>query len=257
MLFTFRRIVMAVAAAGTATAGTIALAPAAQAASVAETCLNQLAGRAAATSPTLIYPAQKAEINLSTSEHTSRECRGITVSLGLSRTDLTGFQNKGASWSWGTGRAYYSARFLLAPNQPGTWMTRQIYVRDHAGKTAVRTFTAATTPTKVTVYRESYLEARSTLKPIHDGKLRVAGRLQAHSSVGTRANLANQTVLVQVRRVNESAYTTIAKHNTGQYGNFYDASVSSALHRGKLLRVVFISKIQTIASDYTYVGVVQ
>lgn len=241
--------------AGTLAGGAIAATPA-HAVTIAQACLNQLAGPGVATDRQVVYPAEPAEIRLSTSAHTSRECRGITVSIGISRTDLSGYQNKNASYSWGTGQ-YYFARFLLAPNQPGDWMTRQIYVRDHQGNTAVRTFTAATSPTKVTVDRESFLTARSTLVPLQDGKIRIAGRLQAHSSAGTRANLAYQKVLVQVRRPTESSYTTALTVTTGQYGTFYDYRLPGAANKGKHLRVVFVSPFQTIASDAAYIGVIR
>lgn len=251
-----RRTFALAAALGGTLAGTAVAATSAQAATIAQTCLNQLAGPGVATDRQIVYPAEPAQIQLSTSAHTSRECRGITVSIGLSRTDLTGYQNKSAHYSWGTGRYYY-AKYLLAPNQPGNWMTRQIYVRDHQGNTAVRTFTAANSPTRVTVYRESFLDARSTLVPIHDGKLRIAGRLQVHSSVGTRANLANQKILIQLRRPTETAYTTVLTTTTGQYGNFSEARLWGAANRGKHLRVAFVSPFQTIASDYTYIGVIR
>lgn len=250
-----RTAALGAALVGAVAGGAIAATPA-QAATIAETCLNQLAGPGVATDRQVVYPAEPAQIQLSTSAHTSRECRGITVSIGLSRTDLTGYQNKNANYSWGTGQYYY-AKYLLSPNQPGSWMTRQIYVRDHQGKTAVRTFTAANSPTKVTVYRESFLDARSTLVPIHDGKLRIAGRLQAHSSVGTRANLANQKILIQLRRPTETAYTTVLTTTTGQYGNFSEARLWGAANKGKHLRVVFVTPFQTIASDYTWIGVIR
>jgi hypothetical protein len=250
-----RTAVLGVALAGAMAGGGLA-ATQAHAATIAETCLNQLSGPGVATDRQVVYPAEPAQIQLSTSSHTSRECRGITVSIGMSRTDLSGYQNKNASYSWGTGQ-HYHAKYLLQPNQPGSWMTRQIYVRDHQGNTAVRTFTAANSPTKVTVYRESFLEARSNLTPLQDGKIRVAGKLQAHSSAGTRANLANQKVLIQVKRPADSSYTTALTVTTGQYGSFYDYRLDGASNKGKYLRVVFVSPFQTIASDYTWVGVIR
>ncbi|MFC0624498.1 hypothetical protein [Kribbella deserti] len=249
---------VAVSLAATAVATTVALAGAAGAsagstAGDAQSCLNSLTGRGTATPASIVYPAQPAQVTLSTSQYAGDLCKGLSVSIGISRTDLTGFKAANAGDSrWITpGKQRFSAQFVLPPNQPGTWMTRQIAVKDLAGRTAVKTFTATDSPTKVTIKRESFLTGKPTGSAITHPY--VTARLTAWSSVGTMAHLVGQNVLVQVRAPGSSTYVTIAQRRTGDSG-YMGISVPVGNYPKHDLRLVFISPFQTIASDYTYLG---
>jgi hypothetical protein len=238
------------AAAGTAV---VAGAPGAAAAGDAQTCLNQLLGRAAATPSSLIYPAQPAQIDMSTSRYAGDICKGLSVSIGISRPDLSGFKAANAGDErWYSGQHYFHTRFVLQPNQPGTWMTRQIAVKDHSGKLAVRTFTSVDSPTKVTIRRESFLTGTPTGSAItHEY---VVARLKAWSSVGTLANLGNQNILVQVRAPGATTYKTIAQRRTDPTYGYMGISLPLRSYPMHDLRIVFLSPFQTIASDFTYLG---
>ena len=91
-------------------------------------------------------------INISTSRYTGGVCDWNNVTIGISHPDLGWYRQQQAYRKDGS---YFSARIAVPPNVPGTWITRQIAVKDGTGKVVVRQFTAATTPTKVVIKRES------------------------------------------------------------------------------------------------------
>ena len=247
-----RIIRRAVATAATiAAAGGAALTTAGPAQADASSCLAQLSGHAAATPGRLVYPAQPASIRLTTSAYTAKTCYQYSVSIGLSRTDLSGFQNAVANdnrWS-GTGN-YFFHTFTIPPNQPGTWMVRQIAVKDTTGNVSIAQFTAASSPTKISVYRESFLTGQVVGSAPYT---RISAKLQAWSSVGTLANLQNQKVLLQVSKPGANLYDTVAEGTTNHLGQ-WQGPVSLAGYAGLDHRLAYYSPYQTIASDFRYLG---
>jgi hypothetical protein len=254
MKVTLRRTLTALAAGATALTGAVAVAPPATAsgAAAAQACIDQLSGPAAGTDRLIVYPAEKAEVRLTTSLFTGDTCRSYAVSLGLSRTDLSGYLSANASGLyWGGGPKMFSARFVLPPNQPGTWMTRQIAVKGLDGVVHVRQFTAATSPTKIAYKRESFLTGTPHGSAITHTYL--STRLQAWSTVGTMANLGNQEVLLQVSRPGANAYTTILRGRGDRFG-IWRTFVSWKGYSGYDVRLAYYSPYQTIASDWHYLG---
>jgi hypothetical protein len=245
-----RRIAVSLATLAGAAATVLAPLPAAQAATTP--CLDQLSGHAANTPALVVYPAQPAQIRLTTSRYSGDVCKGLGVSMAISRTDLTGYKNQLANdnrWT-GTGQ-YFGSRFVLSPNQPGTWMLRQLCVTDHTRPAGCRSFTAANSPTKVTIKRESFLTGTPHGTAITHSY--VTARLQAWSTVGTMANLGNQFVQLQVRKPGSTTYTTIATRRMNTIGTLGFAVNWSPYHRYDV-RLQYISPYQTIASDWHYLG---
>lgn len=234
----------------TLAAGAVLTAPAAHA--DADSCLAQLAGPAANTDRLIIYPSEQAHVRLTTSAYTDKTCYEYGVAIGISRTDLSGFKYASAGDNrWSHTGNYFYANFVLPPNQPGTWMTRQIAVKDHAGKVAVRQFTAATSPTKIDIKRESYLTGTPHGSAITHNYLVV--KLQAWSSVGTMANLQNQLVKLQVSPPGANAYTTVYEGRTDTIGS-WRRFVDWQGHSGQDVRLAYYSPYQSIASDWHYLG---
>ena len=244
-----------VAAAATVAAAGTALVTAAPAAHAdATSCLAQLSLHAVATPGQLVHPAQPARIRLTTSAYTNKTCYQHGVSLGLSRTDLTGFQYAVANdnrWT-GTGN-YFFHTFTIPPNQPGTWMVRQIAVKDSTGKVAIKQFTSADSPTRVSVKRESFLTGKLVGSAPY---LSISGKLQAWSSVGTLANLQNQRVLLQVSKPGSNQYFTVDQGTTNRYGQ-WQQRVTLTSYPGFDARLAYYTPYQTIASDFHYLGRVQ
>ncbi len=221
-------------------------------ASAANACLDQLSGPAAATDRLIVYPAEPAHVELTTSLFTGDVCRNYAVSLGISRTDTTGYLSANANGRyWGGGPKMFSARFVLPPNQPGTWMTRQIAARGLDGVVHVRQFTAATSPTKIEYKRESFLTGTPHGSAITHTYL--STHLQAWSTVGTMANLGSQEVLLQVSRPGANAYTTILRGRGDRYG-IWRTFVSWQGYSDYDVRLAYYSPYQTIASDWHYLG---
>lgn len=249
-----RRLAISLAATAVATTAAIAGASSASAAGDAQSCLNALTGPGSTTPTSITYPAQPAQLKLITSSYAGDLCKHLSVSIGISRTDLTGFKAANANdtrWYDAT-QQRFTAGFVLPPNQPGTWMTRQIAVKDLAGRTAVKTFTATDSPAKVTIKRESFLTDTPTGSAItHEY---VTARLKAWSSVGTLANLGNQNILVQVKAPGTTTYKTIAQRKTDPQSGYMGISVNLSNYPKHDLRLAFVSPFQTIASDFTYLG---
>ena len=244
-----RRLVATTAA--IAAAGGAALTTVVPAQADAASCLAQLSGHAAATPGRLVYPAQPASIRLTTSAYTDKACYQYSVAIGLSRTDLSGFRAAAANdnrWS-GSGN-YFFHTFTIPPNEPGTWMLRQIAVKDTAGNTSIAQFTAATSPTKIGVYRESFLTGRVVgTAPLTN----ISAKLQAWSSVGTLANLQNQKVLLQVSKPGANLYDTVDQGTTNRFGQ-WQGPVLLTIWAGYDHRLAYYSPYQTIASDFHYLG---
>jgi hypothetical protein len=247
---TLRHAGVALASLAAVVAGTVLTAPPAHA--DAGTCLAQLVGPAANTDRLIIYPAEQAKVRLTTSAYTEKTCYEYSVALGISRTDLSGFLYANAHDNrWYHTGNYFFADFVLPPNQPGTWMTRQIAVKDRTGKVAIRQFTAADSPTKVVIKRESFLTGTPHGTAITHTY--ITSHLQAWSSVGTMANLPNQLVQLQVSRPGANHYVTIYQGRTDRYG-WWRRFVSWTGFSGYDVRLAYYSPYQTIASDWHYLG---
>jgi 2-keto-3-deoxy-6-phosphogluconate aldolase len=246
-----RRGLAAVAAVAAVGAGTVATTPAAEAA--ATDCLNKIAGPAI-DPQTHVVMSPLGTVFAGTYIYSGSVCSNVNVSIGISRTDTTGFRNQSAGRVKYEDNAYmFSNAFAMGPGDAGQWMVRQIAVKDSAGRLAVRTFPASSVTTKYTLQRASILTpARTGTLPA--GQTALSGRLQAYTSTGGVAPLAaGQQVLIQVRPRGAAAYKTIATALTSTSG-FYSRAVSLGGYRGADVRVAYLTPYQTIASDFAYVG---
>jgi hypothetical protein len=134
-------------------------------------------------------------------------------------------------------------------------MTRQIAVKDKTGKLVVKTFTSATTPHITRAKFASVLTGTPTGRIRQDaqGWAYVKGSLKAWHHYGRLVNVQNQQVVVQLRRPDSYNYVTWTTATTGRTGTFA-VKVNLAGFSGRHVRIAFISKIPTVASDYFYLG---
>ncbi len=214
---TMGRIGVTVATAAAAIAGTFAMAPAADAAT-ANSCLQQLTARHSWGYDETM--TTKGSLTFYTHEYYGSPCAGMSVSLGISRTNTADFRNQNArSVAMTSGTDGYTTTYKLGVDDYGSWMTRQIAVKDRSGKLAVK------------------------------------GSLQSWHYSGRLVNVQNQKVVVQVRKPHEVGYVTKATATTSRTGTFA-TTLNTAGLKGYDVRIAFVSGIPTTASSYTYLGTI-
>jgi hypothetical protein len=253
MRTTVRRLAVGLGSTALATAGIVVTMPTASA--DANSCIRQLS-RGAVGAPSTVVITNKGSLPVSTASYNPPLCSGMTVSIGISRVNGFDFRNRGTSQAhWERGSYYFYTRFALGADDAGTWITRQLAVRDRSGRLAVRTFTSSTTPHRVTVKRASVLTGTPTgvLRPNAAGKVAIRGSLKAWHSTGRLINLQNQKVLVQTKLPGNHPYRSIATLKTGRTGTF-GAYVGLGSQRGKDVRLLYVSPFQVIASDGYFLG---
>ncbi|GAB2613148.1 hypothetical protein [Kribbella endophytica] len=249
------RLVVTLATAAAALGGTVALAQPASA-STANTCLQQLIPKNSwGYDETLtnrgqltFYPQWP---------QSEAGCKGMSVSLGISRLDTTGFRNQNAPRIESATRLdHFSSTFKFTSSGQGAWMIRQIAVKDTTGKLAVKTFTSATTPRVLNLRFQSVINAGPKGKLVPSGgRILVAGNLKAWHPTGRTVNVQKQQVLVQVRKPGASDYVTKVTMTSNQLGNFA-AYLSTAGLKGSAVRVAYYSKLPSVANQWQYLGVV-
>jgi hypothetical protein len=252
-----RRITVALAAVGLTVAGAVFATQPASAVSGAASCLAQLSKRPTNAAKTVVMTTS-GSLSAATANYNAPLCTGMSVSIGISRTNTRDFRNQNTNHKHAAGNAYYfSSKFALGRADYGDWMTRQIAVKDKTGKLAVKTFTSATTPHITRAKFASVLTGTPTGRIRQDaqGWAYVKGSLKAWHHYGRLVNVQNQQVLVQVKRPNSQQYepwpTVLTM--TSRTGTFA-VKVGVAGLTGRHVRIAFISKIPTVASDYFYLG---
>jgi len=248
-----RGLTGSLAAVGLAVGGAAITAPTASADS--GSCADWLS-RGSLGSSTHVSITTKGNVTFTTAAPSATLCAGMTVSIGISRPNNRDFRNQLATRAHWEGNAYlYLSTFALDRYDVGDWMTRQIAVKDRTGKLAVRTFTQSNTPQVTRVQYASVLPGTptGTLRPSATGVVPIRGSLKAWHYSGRLINLQNQRVIVQVKRPGNYAYTTVTSAVTSRTGTFAVNAKLSA-HRGKDVRIGFVSGIPIIAQDFTYLG---
>jgi hypothetical protein len=192
-----------------------------------------------------------------THEYSGSLCDGMSVSLGISRTNTHDFRNQNASkYAVTSGSNAFRTTYRLGLDDYGTWMTRQIAVKDRSGRLAVRTFTKETSPRILTIRFATVLTAtpKGTLIP-QAGKLTVNGSLKAWHYYGRLVNVQDQQVVVQIRKPHTVTYATRATAVTSRTGMF-STTFSTVGLNGYAVRVAFYSKIPIIANQWHYLGTI-
>jgi hypothetical protein len=256
MKTSIRRLVAstaAVAAAGAIAAG--AAAPA-QAAGAAD-CLDRLS-RGGIEMPTNVTLTPNARVPLTTSTILSATCSSVTaVSIAISRTDITDLRNAMATRDrWEADAYFYYRNAPMGPKDIGTWMIRQITVKDRSGLVLARSFTTQRSPNHFTVRRGTVISSRQhgTLARTSSGWIKLSGDLKAYNSLGGLSPLAaGQRILVQARRPGSAQYVTVRNLGTASSG-WFSGNVPLAGYNGADVRFAYITPYQTIASSFTYVG---
>jgi hypothetical protein len=183
-------------------------------------------------------------------------CAGVSVSLGISRTNTRDFRNQNARRIVDPRRIdHFASTFKLGTDDYGDWMIRQIAVKDRSGKLAVKTFTSATTPRVLRMRFASTIAANPRGKIVpKSGRVAVQGNLKSWHYTGRQINVQNQPVVVQVRKGN-GEYVTKATATTNRYGNFA-TSIAAAGLKGASVRVAYYSRIPIVANQWYYLGTV-
>jgi hypothetical protein len=192
-----------------------------------------------------------------THEYYGSPCAGMSVSLGISRTNTADFRNQNATkYAMTSGTDGYRTTYKFGLDDYGSWMTRQIAVKDKSGKLAVKTFTSKDTPRTLTIRFASVLKGTPTGKLTPSaGKVAIKGSLQSWHYYGRLVNVQNQKVVVQVRKPHSVGYVTKATATTSRTGTFA-TTLNTAGLKGYDVRIAFISGIPMTASSYTYLGTV-
>lgn len=247
---TMGRIGVTVATAAAAIAGAIATAPTASAAT-ANGCLQQLTAKHSWGYDETM--TTKGSLTFYTHEYVGSPCAGMSVSLGISRTNTADFRNQNAGkYAMTSGSDGYRTTFKFGVDDYGSWITRQIAVKDRSGKLAVKTFTSKDTPRTLTIRFASVLKGTPTGK-LTGAKVAVKGSLQSWHYYGRLVNVQHQTVLVQVRKPHELGYVTKATATTSRTGTFA-TTLNTAGSKGYDVRIAFVSGIPMTASSFTYLG---
>jgi hypothetical protein len=188
-------------------------------------------------------------------------CSDIITSIGISRRDGSDFRNHLASITRYNGLVTAYWRYPTGWKDAGTWVIRQIAVKK--GDTlAVRGFDPATAAS-IQVRRASVLTGYSASDPRgvdlqinRGGYLALQGFLKAWGSDGRLHTLAaGQRILIQVREHGTTApYRTVRIATTSKFG-YYSSLAYVGRGRPQDVRVVYLTPYQTIASDFTFVGV--
>ncbi|HET6292745.1 MAG TPA: hypothetical protein VFG33_05205 [Kribbella sp.] len=199
----------------------------------------------------------KGSLTFYTHEYFGSLCNGMRVSMGISRTNTFGFRNLNASkYAVTSGSNAFRNTHQLGLDDYGSWMIRQIAVKDKAGKLVVKTFTKETTPRILTSRYASVLTGTPKGKLVPKaGKVNVKGTLKSWHYYGRLVNVQNQQVVVQVRQPHKVAYTTRATATTSRTGAF-STNLNTAGLKGYDVRVAFVSKIPMTASSYTFLGTI-
>jgi hypothetical protein len=249
---TMGRIGVTMATAAAAIAGAVAMAPAAGAAT-ANSCLQQLTARHSwGYDETMTTTGS---LTFYTHEYYGSPCAGMSVSLGISRTNTAGFRNQNArSVAMTSGTGGYTTTYKFGVDDYGSWMTRQIAVKDRSGKLAVKTFTSKDTPRTLTIRFASVLKGTPKGR-LTGAKVAVNGSLQSWHYSGRLVNVQNQKVVVQVRKPHESGYVTKATATTSRTGTFA-TTLNTAGLKGYDVRIAFVSGIPMTASSYTFLGTI-
>jgi hypothetical protein len=259
-----RRLAGIAATAAIAAGGLVATAAPAHA-STAQDCLNTLqrATFAYAGPEGVVIPLAPSGEPVTPFFHVldDSRCAGIVASIGISKRDGSGFRNRLASLSRVEGlvTAYWS--YKPTWKDAGTWVIRQIAVKK--GDTlAARAFDPATAAS-IQVRRASVLTGYSASDPLgkqlqinKGGYLAVQGFLKAYGSDGRLHTLAaGQRIQIQVRPHGTTApYRTARVTTTSKFG--YYGTLALVGRSGPLdVRVVYRTPYQTVASDFTFVGV--
>ncbi|MEV6286060.1 hypothetical protein [Kribbella sp. NPDC051770] len=183
-------------------------------------------------------------------------CAGVSVSLGISRTNTHDFRNQNTRRIVDPRRIdHYSSTFKFGTDDYGDWMIRQIAVKDRSGKLAVKTFTQDTTPRVLRLRFASTITAnpRGKLVP-KSGRLAVQGNLKSWHYSGRQVNVQKQQVVVQVRK-GANDYVTKATATTNTAGNFA-TSIPTAGLKGYSVRVANYSKLPTVGNQWLYLGTI-
>jgi hypothetical protein len=257
-----RRLAGIAGTAAIAAGGLVATAAPAHA-STAQDCLNTLQrARFAVAGPEgVVIPPLGTPMTAFFHVLDDSRCAGIIASIGISRRDGSGFQNHLASTTRYNGlvTAYWS--FKPGWKDAGTWVIRQIAVKK--GNTlAARAFDPATAAS-IQVRRASVLTGYSASDPRgkelqinKGGYLAVQGFLKAYGSDGRLHTLAaGQRIQIQVRPHGTTVpYRTARVTTTSKFG--YYGTLALVGRSGPLdVRVVYRTPYQTVASDFTFVGV--
>lgn len=262
MVHISRRIATALGVGALAVAGLGVIAPAAHAsaahASTAQDCLGTLqrANFAVAGWQGVVIPPAG---HLTPFFHVRDDarCAGITASVAISRPDGSQVRNVNAKLSRVNGLVTAYAYIPVGWRDAGTWSIRQIAVKRN-GITAVRGFNPATSA-RQQVRRASVLTGRATTGLVVDWRtlrLRVNGTLKAYGTDGRLHPLAaGRKVVVQIRQ-----HGTTRPYWTAGTGVTSASGAWSAIARlgdgpPQDVRVAFLTPYQTIASDFTYIGV--
>ena len=248
------RIAAGVAATGIAVTGTAVIAQPASAAT-ANSCLQQLSKK-----NTWGYDetmTTRGSLTFYTTEYWGSVCDGMSVSLGISRTNTRDFRNQNTSRvAMSSGTKGFRVTYKLGLNEPGDWMTRQIAVKDKSGRLAVKTFTAQTTPRVLRLRFASVLTGTPKGKLVPKaGRVNVKGTLKAWHHYGRLVNVQNQRVVVQVRKPHGITYVTRATALTTRTGTF-STNLGTANLKGYAVRVAYISKLPIVASSYVWLGTI-
>ena len=257
MLHISGRIATALGVGALAVAGLGVIAPAAHA-SAAQDCLGTLqrANFAIAGREGVVIPPAG---HLTPFFHVRDDarCAGITASVAISRPDGSQVRNVNAKLSRVEGLVTAYAYIPVGWRDAGTWSIRQIAVKKN-GITAVRGFNPATAAHQQ-VRRASVLIGRATDGLVVDWRtlrLRVNGTLKAYGTDGRLHPLAaGRKIVVQIRQHGTTQpYWTAVLGVTSASGAW---STIARLGDGppQDVRVAFLTPYQTIASDFTYIGI--
>jgi hypothetical protein len=186
-------------------------------------------------------------------------CAGITASVGISRRDGSGFRNQVASISRARGLLTAYARVPARWPDAGPWVIRQVAVAKN-GTLAVRGFNPATSA-GIQVRRASVLTGRAvagwTIDP-RTLRLPLHGYLKAWTGTGRQVALpAGQRVLIQVREHGTNQPYWTAGTGTTSASGYWRGTARLGDGPPQDVRVVYRTPYQTIASDYTWLGVVR
>lgn len=184
----------------------------------------------------------------------NRACYSMRVSIAISKTDHSGVRTQLARRSSYEQNAYLFR--TVFSSLPGTWMVRQIAVGNASGQVAIKKYD--TTPAPVRAISESQLTGRPTgVIPLDPGRgVFVHGYLKAYSRFGTWTTLAaGQNVVMQARpHGSTGGYTNVDVTKTsasGYWRAFWEAPAAQTWD----IRVAYITAYQSVASDWTWLGV--
>lgn len=181
-------------------------------------------------------------------------CQGAVFAIGISRRDGSQFRNANATYDRSTG--WVRATHRLGWADTGDWTIRQIAVSWN-GQGAVRLLDPAKQSSVARVKRASVLTAYPTGRFTADKNnvLQVGGYLKAYNSKGGLSPLPGQLVELQGRRygweLEYGVMNDFVTKSTGRWG----AGIDFGFKYPQQIRVIFRSRYQTIANDFTYMGV--